>query len=80
MKRREAQARAGRALPGSSRGDGAVLDRYLAEALLADYGGEGSKLHELRGKIDDRGYMDSAIGRIASFLSTRYRKEPLDER
>ncbi len=79
MKRRETAVRGGRGLPGSSRGDGALLDRSLVETAWAEAPGEGSKLLELRDKIHDRGYVDGAIGRIASFLSSRYRKDMSDE-
>lgn len=67
-------------MPGSSRGDGARMDGALFDATFADDGATGSKLNDLRGKMADSGYLDSAIGSIASFVSSKYRKRSPDER
>lgn len=64
-----------RAWAGSAKSEARNLDGRIVETLPRDV----YKLHELRHKIDDVGYVDGAVSRIANFLTSTLDRKGKDE-
>ncbi|MEW6549687.1 MAG: hypothetical protein AB1407_09520 [Spirochaetota bacterium] len=81
MKKHDQSARKSLSWAGSKAGDGA--DSYGVGGLGASPGGLGKdmyKLDKIRHKLDDSLYVDSAVARIASFLTNKLDKKEDHER
>lgn len=75
MKKKAAAARDSLSWAGSNPGDGNKSDRLLIDAL----GQDTYKLHEIKHKLDDDRYVDGAVTKIASFLTSTLKKRKDNE-
>jgi hypothetical protein len=75
MKKNDNSGRDPLSWAGSNPGDGRATDRLLEGSTRQDI----YRLHEMRHKLDDDSYVDSAVTRIANFLTSRLKKKVDDE-
>jgi len=75
MKKNDSPVRDPLSWAGSNTEDGRATDRLAVASARQDI----YKLHEMRHKLNDDRYVDGAVTRIASFLTSTLKKKVDDE-